>query len=38
MIKKVKQKLLESNSSHYKDHLEYAEGYVKEKNDIYEVE
>ena len=34
----TKQKLLESYSSHYKDHLEYAEGYVKEKNDIYEVE
>ena len=34
----TKQKLLDSYSSYYKDHLEYAENYVKEKNDIYEVE
>lgn len=34
----TKQKLTESYNSYFKDHLEYTEKYVKEKNDIYEVE
>ena len=34
----TKQKLLESYNNYYKDHLEYAKEYVKEKADIYEVE